>query len=96
MFKKKGAPSAKSLDLHAYKGNVPAQTNPGSSPINSKGQLLDRSGLVIDWPDNPAVHDRDDDVVSGYAYDKNSQSLSGHTDSVYGKSGKYNNGILGG
>ena len=93
-FNKKGAPSAKSLSLHDHKSIRPGQDVSGASPVNSKGQLINREGLVIDWPDNPAVHDRDDDVASNFG-DSDGQSL----DDSYGRSYKnssYNNGLLGG
>ena len=44
-FKKKGAPSAKSLDLAATD-----RWSTGSSAVDSKGQVFDKTGKVMDWP----------------------------------------------
>lgn len=74
MFKKKGAPSAKSLDFGIDAPQIADQNCAGNSPVNKQGQVTDKAGVVLDWPNTPAVHDRDDSQVSSFAYD-NSQSL---------------------
>lgn len=44
-FKKKGAPSASSLDL-----SMNDQACSGVSPVNKQGQVTDKSGQEVDWP----------------------------------------------
>lgn len=80
-FQKKGAPSAKSLDLGTEQPQVGDQFCSGNSPVNKQGQVTDKSGTVIDWPQTSAVHDSDMGKTSMYGYD-NSQSL----DDVKGRS----------
>jgi hypothetical protein len=56
-FQRKGAPSAKSLDF-GIEAPVPGvQTNAGNSPVNSKGQVTDKSGQEVNWPYSPATPD---------------------------------------
>jgi len=43
-FKKKGAPSAKSLDFPA------SDPRSGSCATNSQGQVKDKAGKVMNWP----------------------------------------------
>jgi hypothetical protein len=45
-FQKKTAPSAKSLDL-----SMNDRERSGVSPVNKSGQVTDKSGKPIDWPD---------------------------------------------
>lgn len=33
------------------------QDNAGNSPVNSKGQVTDKAGQIINWPYNPASPD---------------------------------------
>jgi len=53
MFVKKGAPSAKSLDFHIT--NDPGQKGDfahasGTSFVNSKGQVTNKTGQAQNWP----------------------------------------------
>lgn len=50
-FNKKGAPSAKSLDLYAKDpGSSDPQHSAGVSPVNGSGQVTDKTGRVMEWP----------------------------------------------
>ena len=66
---KKIKASAGSLDLHNFRTFKPDQDVSGASAINGQGRTVDGNrGIQLDWPNNPSVHDRDDDRVSSYAY----------------------------
>jgi hypothetical protein len=49
-FKRKGAPSAKSLDLGSGAPYAGDQNCPGNSPVNKSGQVTDKQGQVQNWP----------------------------------------------
>lgn len=54
-FSKKNS-SGKSLGLYANDpGSSDPQHSAGVSPVNSQGQVTDKTGKVMDWPFNPGA-----------------------------------------
>lgn len=56
-FVRKSAPSAKSLDFGIEAPYPGDQNCAGNAPVNSKGQVYDKSGQTVNWPYSPAAPD---------------------------------------